>query len=181
MRSRFHTPLILLLCAFLASPSYALRRKLGKPVRRLPPAATAGIARYEFNSVLGVTICRGSALDTGSKFGYGIFNGERFYIGPELAFSLYSPGSILKVLGSLWYELPLSKDEKLLLIGGAAIGPGFTTQLAHLATTTLVVLGELALAHELDDLVTIRGELRSGLFGGNFANLVGFNVSFRFY
>jgi hypothetical protein len=43
------------------------------------------------------------------------------------------------------------------------------------------LLGEVAISQELDDLVSIRGQLRPGLIGGNFVLQICFSLSFRFY
>lgn len=175
-----------LLCLLLAGSVSAEvtkpEKRLGRPLRRptrYNAEASPTLPRYILNTNLGITVSQGSALAASMQFGFNLFPAHRLYLGPELNFSLYSPGSVLGTLVDVWYEFYV--QTRLSLSGGVAAGPAFSTQIPTLSTTSLMLLGELTISQELDDLVSIRGQLRPGIFERQFALQICFSLSFRFY
>lgn len=160
-------------------------RRMGRSLRgpgyREPGSLITSIPAYKFNTILGMTVCHGSALAIGYQFGYAPFSEKPFYVGPEINFSLFSPGSILGTLGSAWYEWRLTRDQKLSLVAGVVAGAGFSTQLQNLSTVTTMFFLDTALSQEMDDLFSIRGQVRPGLIGKSLALMTSFSISFRFY
>ncbi len=136
--------------------------------------------RYKLNNSLGINIASGSALVIASQFGLAIDHTKPWYVGPELNFSLFSPGNVLAILAGTWYEMRVFGSPRMSIALGGVVGPGFASQIANTGGTVLVAFLDAVIAQDIDDLVTVRGQFRPGIIGGYFAFQMNFNVSFRF-
>ena len=153
-------------------------------VETLIPAAEADYAlsrvyRYKMNFVLGLGVIRGSALVTGAQFGFSPFK-TPFYVGPEINFALFSPGSIFSTLVGGWYVMRIEGAPTLGLSLGLSAGPAFPSFVPELSSTALAVFGDATISQDVDDLVTIRGQFRPGMVGRFFSFMMAFNLCFRF-
>ena len=140
---------------------------------------TALYQQFRLHHYMGMHIVDGSALLIGSQFGY--FMGSRLpiYVGPSLDFSLFSPGNILSVMGSVWHEWWNSNEPRLFLSIGISSGVGFVQNLP-MQPTVLVTCLDLTIGQEIDDLATIRGRIRPGMIRNLFSLMLDFGVLFRF-
>jgi hypothetical protein len=184
--TRFLAPLVAIA---LLMGCYTARAE--KAPRKPPPAPKAAAPkdevddetrfyRYKLNNSLGVTMSQSYALVIASQFGFAASRTRPWYVGPEVNFSLFSPGSILAVMASAWYEMRVYGAPRLSIALGAAAGPAFTSQIPNTATTTVAYFLEGTIGQDIDDLVTIRGQFRPGMIGNYFAFQMNLNVSFRF-
>ena len=181
MRSlAYRSALILLALIVGVGPAFAKTSSIARDPSAQSETETA-IAPYELNTSLGTTMFHGFAIASGGQFGFALFSGRAIYIGPEVAFSFFSPGSVLGVLGAAWIELPMPKSSKISFALGLAGGAGFSEGLSTLSATSSMLLGETTLIEELDDLVSLREQIRPGLFGGIFALQINLALSFHFY
>jgi len=196
LRFLFH---ILVVCSFCVSGVAAPKRKKKKTIAPSPPAIVAtpdtrrrltrGIAetpagkisRFKLINTFGIQALSGAGITTGGQFGYTPNNSMRFYWGPAMDFTLFSQGYLFNLLAGFWYEWRCLGADNVLIHVGALAGAGFSRDVASLGSTNLSSYVDLAIATELDDLVTLRGQLRPGFVGSRFAFLVNFNVMFRFY
>lgn len=137
------------------------------------------LTRYRVNSLFGLNIVRGSGFFVGTQIGVRAKRSLRFYIGPELNFTLFPSGHLFNVMGSTWFEIPLPDSTDLSLHLGALAGIGFSENVPNLARTHFTCYFDIAVAQDIDDLVTIRGQIRPGLVAGKMAFMMNFNVGFR--
>jgi len=149
--------------------------------RGLAETPAGRISRFKLINAFGVHALAGGGVNTGGQFGYTPNNSMRFYWGPAMDFTLFSKGTLLNFLGGFWYEWKWPGSDSLYVHLGALAGIGFAKYVPGLSPTNLVAYVDTALATEIDDLVTLRGQLRPGFVGNRFAFLVNFNVMFRFY
>ena len=149
--------------------------------RGLAETPVGRISRFKLVNFLGVNAVSGAGLITGGQFGYAPNPAMKFYWGPEMDFTLFPQGTLLNLLASFWYEWRCLGAENLAIHLGALAGAGFAHEIPGFPSTNLVAFVDAALATELDDLVTLRGQLRPGYVGNHFAFMVNFNVMFRFY
>ena len=156
------------------------------PAAAKPPVATEGeeselrFQRYRLNNFMGYHKNQSSALVIGAQFAFALKRNTPFYLGPEVNFSLFPTGNMSMTLLAAWYELALFDLPRLTFCLGAAVGPAFSSKLANLGSVTYAALLEASLAQDLDDLVTLKAQLRPGVVGGYFDFMVNFNISFRF-
>jgi hypothetical protein len=136
--------------------------------------------RYKTNFLIGVSILNGSGLVMGGQLGYAPFRGTPAYFGPEVNFSLFSPGSILDFLVGGWYEFRVYGAPRLSINLGALGGPAFANSMPGLNSVNLAAFFDACIVQEVNDLVSVRGQFRPGYLAGNFAFMMNFNVSFRF-
>lgn len=190
--------------AFSAQKPKKIRRPASQPATpaTTPAAKTAPITRpmtapraaikkendendtrfytHKLNTFLGINISRTSALALGAQFGHVIDHATPFYVGPEVNFSLFSPGNVIEALASAWYEMRVYGSPRLSLHVGAALGGAFTSGLANVSGVTYAAFLEGAIAQDVDDLVTVRGQFRPGVIGQYFAFMMNLSVQFRF-
>jgi len=138
--------------------------------------------RYRMSAQTGINILsgKGSGYLMGAQFGYAPSTGTSFYLGPEVDFSLFSPGSMLQVMAAAWYEVRVYGAPRLSLSLGGAIGPAFATSLTELSSTTVGGYLEACIAQDVNDIATLRSQFRPGFVGGYFSFMMNFSVQFRF-
>lgn len=136
--------------------------------------------RYEVNSGLGIHVLDGSGMSVSGQFGYAAFGQHPIYLGMEMNFAFVQSGTLFGIWPGGWYEHRLSSAPKLSFLFGALGGPSFTTNVALLPTTTWAAFLDLGVQREIDDLASLRVQLRPGVDGGRFAFLTALIVSFRF-
>ena len=137
--------------------------------------------RYRLNTAMGMHIIGStSAFMISGQFGVAPFGTHPFFVGPDMSFALFSGGSLFGVWASGWYEMKLSGAPRLSLLFGAVGGPTFTSHVSPLPTTSYSAFLDLGVTEEIDDLASIRIQLRPGIEGGYFAFLAGLMISFHF-
>lgn len=136
--------------------------------------------RYKFHSMMGINIASGSAFVTGFQMGYAPWRSKPIYFGPDLTFSLFSPGSLFATLAGGWYEFRIQGVPRLNVSLGGFVGPGFPSLLPAMNDTVFVAMAFGAVSQELDDLVSFRAEFRPGILGSDFAFMMNFSLAFRF-
>ncbi len=122
----------------------------------------------------------GSAYSLGTKFGFAPKYGIPFYVGPELSFSLFSPGSMMRAGGAAWFEIHRFPASAYQTLFGLGAGGAFPTAMPAFTTTTWTVYADLSVARPLDDLAALALTLRPALTGGFFSFNALFNIIFRF-
>ena len=135
---------------------------------------------YKLNTFLGIHISTNSAFAIGGQFGIAISGDMPLYVGPEISFSLFSPGSIMAPLIGTWYETRIYGSPRLGIALGLLGGAAFTSQIPALPRLTYAAFLEGVVSQDVDDLVSVRGQFRPGLVGGKFSFMMNFSVSFRF-
>jgi len=153
---------------------------LSKTVAYSLEAAGGGLPKVKFNSFFGSQILDKIGFGIGAKLGLSISKKKRWYLGPDLHFSTFSPGYFLNLGLGIWYEIPVFGVPRLYAVTGLTSGVGLSSQLAGVSSTVPAVFLTLALAQRVDDLVDIWGEIKPGWFGSGFTFLLDLNVSFRF-
>ena len=85
--------------------------KMGWPVDR---STTKPISpsSYKLNTQFGFNVISGSSVNSGFQLGRLVYSRFPIYLGPELSFMLFSPGSILNVLVGGWVENHLFSDHR---------------------------------------------------------------------
>lgn len=137
--------------------------------------------RIKANFLIGIDVVRGeSGLVTGGQFGYAPFRGRPLYVGPEVHYALFSPGSMLSACAGGWYELRVYGAPRLSVVGGFLMGLGFPASFPKFSQKTFETHLDIALSQELNDLASVRGQFRPGIVDSRFAFMMNFNVSFRF-
>jgi len=84
------------------------------------------------------------------------------------------------VLVGGWYDVRVDTPTHLSLAFGLLSGVGFSSGLPQIKPASLVTYLDLAISQELDELVTVRGQLRPGMVGRYFSYQMNVNVCFRF-
>jgi len=141
----------------------------------------ARVHRYRANMAIGVNIVKGSsALSMGGQFGYAFWDKTPVYIGPEVSFSLNSPGSLISVLGGAWYEVKIHRTPRMGLAGGVLAGMAIPSSHPTVKSASIAAFLDTAISQEVNDLVSVRGQFRPGFIGSHFAFMMNFNVAFRF-
>ncbi len=167
-------------------PATQLRRK---GTKKVPPPIVQPkkIETYEsrfyssqLNTILGFGVARSSALVIGAQYGFAVSKVTPFYFGPEVNFALFSPGHALSVLAGCWYEWRVYGSPRLSIEAGALGGVAFTSALTGIGSTVPTAFLDLAIAQDVDELVTIRGQFRPGVISSIFAFQMNLNVAFRF-
>jgi len=137
-------------------------------------------ARIKLNAHFGFNFLSGSAVVSGFQFGRLISSTVPVYVGPEIGFMLFSPGSILNVLVGGWIETHVFKDPQKTLDFGLFLGPGFSSQRPNWKTTALVVMTDITYTREVDESLSFRAQIRPGVVDGKVLAGLNFNAQFRF-
>ena len=136
--------------------------------------------RYEFNTFLGIHITDETALVSGGRFALAPIRRTVFYVGPEVNYSLFSPGSLLQVLGSGYYEVHIYVAPRLRLSFGLLCGLGITLQMAKYSSLTWVTYADVGVSQEVTKLAVVRGSFRPGFVGGYYSFIMSMGLGFRF-
>lgn len=122
----------------------------------------------------------GSGFMVGAQLGYPLAKGSPIYIGPEVDFVLLSPGSLCNVLGTGWYEIHFDEGSPWSMALGLGAGAGFPQAAPALSKTSFAAYLDTVVSREIDDLASVRGQIRPGMVGGNLSLFVNIGVEFRF-
>ena len=136
-------------------------------------------ARIKLNAQFGINAVSGSAVVSGFQLGRLIYSRFPIYMGPELSFMLFSPGSVLNVLWGSWVESHVFSEPAKSLDFGVFLGAGFSNQRPNWKTTNAVFLVDLSYSQSMDDFLTLRGQIRPGVFDGKVLCTFNFNAQFR--
>ena len=170
MKTAFLTGLILVAVSALGVAPPAEKKVVH--AKELPPI------KYKYNSLLGLGLARGSSLVVGGQLAFPLSQTSPVFAGPELDFALYSPGSLYALLGTFWYEIPLDRTTKSALSLGVATGMVAADRPAYFPSLTYAAFLDIALSQEVDQDVSVRGQIRPGIIGKYFAFWMNMNVTF---
>lgn len=169
----------------MVSFAWATPAKKKEP-KKIPPAKVMVqdppkpiMARTKLNAQFGFNTFSGSAVVSGFQVGRLIYSKFPIYIGPELSFMVFSPGSVLNVLWGGWVESRIFTDPKKSLDFGFFLGPGFSNQRPGWKTTNAVLLLDISYSQEMEDFLTLRGQIRPGVFDGKVLGMMIFSAQFR--
>jgi hypothetical protein len=177
------TPFLWLIVSYFlcTSQSFSIpKTKKEFPKKIIVTNEVEPLPRYKLNSQFGVNVISGSALVSGFQFGKLMTKGFPFYLGPEIHFMLFSPGSILNVLFGGWIETPFFSNPKRTLDLGLSFGAGFSNKRSGLSTTNVVAFTDIAYSQKMDENLVIRALIRPGVIGRIFIGSLNFNAQFRF-
>lgn len=156
----------------------------GSTVEAEPAAEVGDIKHYKYklNGALGIDIVSGlgSAFHIGGQLGFAVWDGVPFYVGPDVGFSLFSPGNTISTAASAWYELRIYGAPRLSMSLGAGIGPVITSSTPQFSSLTYQAFLDGCIVQEINDLASVRGQLRPSMVGGYFGFNMNLNVQFRF-
>jgi len=181
VKIRFLVPLCLTLF-FINSEGFCVPPSKKDTKRILPVVAlpASRIPRFKLNTQFGFNVLSDSAVVSGFQFGRLISSKSNLYLGPELSFMLFSPGSVLNVLLGGWLENSWFESSRKRIDIGVAIGAGFANKAFKLRTSNLVVLFDFSYSQQIDDSLSVRGQVRPGLINGVVFASVSFNAQFAF-
>ena len=153
--------------------------KMGWPVDR---STTKPISpsSYKLNTQFGFNLVSGSSVNSGFQLGRLVYSKFPIYLGPELSFMLFSPGSILNVLVGGWVENHLFSDHRKTIDFGIYGGLGFSNQRPYWKTKNAILLLDISYSQQIDDFFALRGQLRPGVINGKVLVSVNMNVQFQF-
>ncbi|MFM8316446.1 MAG: hypothetical protein ACKOA8_19370 [Deltaproteobacteria bacterium] len=169
----------------MANPTWAVPAKKKESKKSLPAKIVNQepqkplMARTKLNAQFGFNTVSGSAVVSGFQLGRLIYSKFPIYMGPELSFMVFSPGSVLNVLWGSWVESRVFRDPKKSLDFGLFLGPGFSNQRPGWKTTNAVLLLDISYSQEMEDFLTLRGQLRPGVFDGKVLGMMIFSAQFR--
>jgi hypothetical protein len=143
-------------------------------------AVTATNPSFLFSSGFGVQVLDKPGLALQGQLLFSVNKKRSYYLGPDLTYTLYAPGSSLTTAIALWYELKVYGAPRLSCLFGLVTGPTFNQGVGGFANTTYAVFLDLALVQEVDDLISVKGQFRPGILGGTFTYVMAFQVAFRF-
>jgi hypothetical protein len=172
--------MIRVLVILLLLPLFAARGATPESAKKEVKPKAPGPVKYRYTSLLGMGIAQGSSLIIGGKLGFPVSDREPAYAGPEIAFALYSPGTIYAILGTFWYDISLDQAKKLMLSLGASTGLAATDGLRKYPGVTYAAFFDAAIGQEVDQDVLIRAQFRPGVIGKYFAFWMGLNATFLF-
>lgn len=136
--------------------------------------------RYELNSFLGIHVADEIAIISGTQFGLAPVKRVLFYVGPEVSFSFFSPGSLLEVLAAGWYEVRIYGAHRLSLNLGALLGVGIASQMPKCSAVCPITYAEVGISQEISEVATVTGRFRPGFVGGYYSFIMSLGVGFRF-
>ena len=171
----------LILLSFSGSPALAKQQHVVPRIDHRANSEDAYFYKFKFNSYLGAILVGSLDITVDEQFGYAPFNGVPFYVGPEIEFSAFSPGYLVSGLASAWYELRLTGAPRLALVGGVAAGVAFHDVALNQPSPGFCAVGDLGLVQDVDDLVSLRADLRPQIVGTNPGIAILAGVSFRFF
>lgn len=143
-------------------------------------AVTATNPSFLFSSGFGVQVLDKPGLALQAQLLFSVNKKRTYYLGPDITYTLYAPGSSLTTGLALWYELKVYGAPRLSCLFGVVAGPSFNQGVGGFANTTYALFADLALVQEVDDLISVKGQFRPGILGGTFTYVMGFQVAFRF-
>lgn len=143
-------------------------------------AVTATNPSFLFSSGFGVQVLDKPGLALQGQLLFSVNKRRTYYLGPDLTYTLYAPGSSLTTAIALWYELKVYGAPRLSCLFGLVTGPSFNQGVGGFANTTYALFLDLALVQEVDDLISVKGQFRPGILGGTFTYVMAFQVAFRF-
>jgi len=137
---------------------------------------------YKLNTALGINVVAGlgSAFHIGAQFGHAMWEGVPFYIGPDIGFSLFSPGSLITASFSAWYELRIYGAPRLSMSLGAGLGPAIASSTPQFGSVTYQAFLEGCIVQQINDIASVRGQFRPTFVGGYVGFNGNLNVQFRF-
>jgi hypothetical protein len=144
------------------------------------------LTRFRLNSILGVTVLQRAGLGVGAQFGYAPISIVPLIVGAEFRYSQFSsdafiPGSLTSILGSARLEVLLSTASRLSVSVGLLAGLAFANGLDRVAPLSFSAFLDFAIIQDIDDLISLRWQVRPGFVDRQFAFLGDFSVAFRFY
>jgi hypothetical protein len=143
-------------------------------------AVTATNPSFLFSSGFGVQVLDKPGLALQGQLLFSVNKKRTYYLGPDITYTLYAPGSSLTAAIALWYELKVYGAPRLSCLFGLVAGPSFNQGVGGFSNTTYALFLDLALVQEVDDLISVKGQFRPGILGGTFTYVMGFQVAFRF-
>lgn len=135
---------------------------------------------YKINTGLGMQLLSGTSVLVQVQLGKRLWAHTPLYVGPEASLALFNVGSLTSFFGSVWYEFRLQQSSNLGLALGGLVGVASPSRLEVLRSSSLAVLGDIVVFQDLDDLASIRGQIRPGVVGSRFSMMMSLNASFRF-
>ncbi len=163
----------------LCSQSFSVskvKKELKKPV--IVKIPTNDFPRMKLNTQFGLNLISGSAVISGFQFGKLLSQKTAFYLGPEISFMLFSPGSNLNVLVGGWLENSFFSDSRKTFDLGFYAGAGFANRLSKVKTTNFVALVDLAYTQRFQDNLALRAQIRPGYLGNTVICSLNFNAQF---
>lgn len=100
------------------------------------------------------------------------------FMGPDVTYTLFSPGEALQVAIGIWKEWLFYENPRMSALVGLSAGPAFTNNLGTPPTSYAVLL-DISLVQQLDDLVSVKAQFRPGLLAGDFTNGMTFQIVFK--
>ena len=143
-------------------------------------AVTVTNPGFLFSSGFGVQVLDKPGLALQGQLLFSVNKKRTYYLGPDITYTLYAPGSSLTTAIALWYELKVYGAPRLSCLFGLVAGPSFNQGVGGFSNTTYALFLDLALVQEVDDLISVKGQFRPGILGGTFTYVMGFQVAFRF-
>ncbi|MSP18076.1 MAG: hypothetical protein EXR74_00750 [Bdellovibrionales bacterium] len=154
--------------------------KMGWPVDRSTKKLISP-SSYKLNTQFGFNVVSGSSVNSGFQLGRLVYSRFPIYVGPELSFMLFSPGSILNVLVGGWVENHLFSNHRKTIDFGIYGGLGFSNQRPSLKTTNPILSLDISYSQQIDDFSALRGQIRPSFINGKVLCSVNMNAQFQFH
>jgi len=157
--------------------------KTKKETKKISTIATTvfpKVSPIKLNTQFGFNLLSETGIISGFQMGWLVSSRTPIYVGPELNFMLFSPGSILNVLLGGWVENDWLGTSKKTIDLGFVAGAGFSEQQPKIKTTSFVALFDIAYTHRVDDSLSLRGQMRPGFIDGKLFASLSFNAQFGF-
>jgi hypothetical protein len=136
--------------------------------------------KQKLSTYLGIHVAHEPALVMGAQFGLAPFLQTPFYVGPEVNFSFFSPGSFLGLLVGAWHEMRIYGAPRLGLSIGGYVGAVLTSEAEKYSRIATASYVDISIHQEVSDLALVRGQFRPGFVGGYFAFMMTLGITFRF-
>jgi len=133
------------------------------------------------NHFSGLGLLRGAGLVTGLQVGFLLIREWAVYLGPEISYTLFSGAGLLETLATLWIDIPIPSTHSVKISLGGAGGLAFPRDLIGVRTPAPTAYGEIVVSQDINDLATLRGQIRPGIVAGESMFMVNLNLLFRFY
>jgi len=170
------------LCLLLGLYAHGIPKPKKEIKKILPvvPVSAPQVAKKKLNAQFGFNLLTETAIITGFQMGWLVAPKSEFYLGPELNFMLFSPGSVLNVLLGGWFENHWFRNSRKSIDLGLVLGCGFAAQQPQIKTTNLVALIDVAYSQIVDDSLSLRWQIRPGLIDRKILVALNFNAQFAF-
>ncbi|MBY0372260.1 hypothetical protein K2X33_16385 [bacterium] len=139
-----------------------------------------GTFRRQFLSGFGTLTLDVPTVALDSQLRFLVSDRWPLYVGGDVLIALPTYGHFLSANAGVWYDFLLAAEPAATLSVGVLGGPAFVRRIPGYPDSSITAFVDASIGFEIDELASVRGQVRPGIVGGRFAFSVAALIGFRF-